>query len=445
MTAKDPKVFSDRRTSGAFFIADSGEWPKEPLVRPEDLDAPPPASGDLPHEILEPSGFYARAAARLEGSSRFSALGVRAVSTEDDDIKAGRLSEIAKACALLAERFDGFAGFSDGSTVVVALPGKDGKETEKVAAELKISLGAAGISDVFFGAAVFPQGVFTKRETLQNAGKALDHATFHGAGKLVFLDAVSLNVAADKLYQAGDMEGAVRELNHALVLDPENVNVRNSLGVCHAVAGRNGEALESFSRASDLSPNDIMPIHNIGLIHLTENRPAEALAHFEKALALEPGVFEVLFQAGRACLELARIDEAISYSEKAAAAKPESLAALRQLGTALSEAGREKEASKTYEKALRIAGNDAESLSMLSVLYAKLGTNTEIALAFARQSVELNPSNGLFQFRLGRLLEQLADRQEALSHYEEAMRLGYPVARELPRFGAGEGESQKAV
>ncbi|MBI5844008.1 MAG: tetratricopeptide repeat protein [Deltaproteobacteria bacterium] len=435
MTAKDPKVFSDRRTSGAFFIADSGEWPKEPLVRPEELDAPPSPSRDTPHEIMEPAGFFEKALARLEGSSRFAALGIRPGPARDDASPAIQISAIASASALLANRLEGFAGFSDSLTVSIILPGKGPEEAMGAADELLRALADTGSSNVFLGAAVFPQGVFTKSQALKNVEKALDHALFHGGGNLVFLDAVSLNVAADKLYQAGDMDGAVRELLHALVLDPENINVLNSLGVCHAVSGRNAEALARFTQAGGLAPADIMPVYNVGLIHLTENRPEEALAHFEKALALEPEVFEVLFQAGRASMDLGRTDEAISFFEKAATAKPESFAAQKMLGKALADADRAKDAVKVYEKALRIVGNDAESLSMISLLYVKLETNTEIAVSFARQSVELEPSNGLFHFRLARILEQVADRQEALAHYEEAMRLGYPVSEHLSRQG----------
>lgn len=434
MTAKDPKVFSDRRTCGAFFIADSGEWPKEPLVRPEELDAPPSPSRELPHEIIEPAGFYEKALARLEGALRFAALGVRPGPARDGESPDIQISAIARASALLANRMEGFAGFSESLTVNLILPGKGQEAAKGAADELLKALADTGSSNVFLGASVFPLGVFTKSQTLKNVEKALDHALFHGACNLVFLDAVSLNVAADKLYQAGDMDGAARELEHALLLDPENVNVLNSLGVCHAVSGRNPEALARFIQAGELAPNDIMPLYNIGLIHLTENRPAEALAYFEKALSLEPEVFEVLFQAGRACLDQGRTDEAIAFLEKAEGAKPESFAARKLLGKALADADRAADAVKAYEKALRLAGNDAESLSMISLLYVRLNINTEIAVSFARQSVELEPSNGLYHFRLARILEQVADRQEALSHYEEAMRLGYPVSMERKRF-----------
>ncbi len=421
MTQKDPRIFSERRESKDFLISDSGDWPKEPLVSAEEFDR----RGRFP-EILGSDVFAAEALSRLASHERFAVLGVRPDGAGAEGP--------AEALLELAGSLGGFVGAPERSTLALVLPGGDGEAAARAAGELSDMLARAGAPPVFLGAALYPQGDFSREEALENAAKALDHALFSGPGVLAVLNAASLNVAADRLYQRGDVEGAARELSRALVLDPENVNVLNSLGVCHAVSGRGAEAIACFERAAALAPGEVMPLYNIGLIHLTEKRPDAALDFFRKALSVEPLVFEALFQAGRACQEAGRPLEAAAYLEKASKLRPDSWAALRHLGRALADCGRTREAAKAYEKALRLSSEDALTLSDLSELYTALSVNADIALSFALQSVELEGQNGLFHFRLARLLEKRGRRDEALAHYEEAMNQGFPVAEHVARL-----------
>ena len=93
------------------------------------------------------------------------------------------------------------------------------------------------------GISVYPLLEYRKEDTFGNALKALEHASFFGSDSMVEFDAVSLNISGDKLYQKGDVDGAVKEFQTALRMDSENINVRNSLGVCYGVKGRTRQSL----------------------------------------------------------------------------------------------------------------------------------------------------------------------------------------------------------
>ena len=109
---------------------------------------------------------------------------------------------------------------------------------------------------------------YKKCEIINNARKAFDHATFFGANSLVAFDDVSLNISGDKFYEKGDIPAAINEFKLALALDPGNVNVHNSLGVCYGLQSDYDSAIAAFQKAMALDPGEYMALYNLGLVHL---------------------------------------------------------------------------------------------------------------------------------------------------------------------------------
>ncbi|MCP4686756.1 MAG: tetratricopeptide repeat protein [Desulfobacterales bacterium] len=301
----------------------------------------------------------------------------------------------------------------------------------RTAEKIKAMLAAIRKSAVTMGLAFYPTDRYKKEQILDNAVKALDHAGFLGAGGMVQFDSVSLNISGDKRYDAGDIPGAIEEFEAALALDPENVNVYNSLGVCRGVLGEFDEALKSFNAAISLDPTEIMAIYNTGLIYLYTGDKEKALDHFLKADAMGGDVFEVIFQIGRVHLEMGNLDKARQRLEDAARLRPDSGPVHRFLGDCYQELEMRDKATAAYENAIKFNGNDAHALSALGRLYDLHNINTEIATIFCRQSVEIAPANGLFHYRLGRLYKKRNMMAEALEALETAKRLGQGEAEPL--------------
>lgn len=67
---------------------------------------------------------------------------------------------------------------------------------------------------------------------------------------------VELYDEADKLKDAGDLEGAVGKLREALEADPEYALAHSALAVVLQKAGKHEEAIEHAKRTCDLEPND---------------------------------------------------------------------------------------------------------------------------------------------------------------------------------------------
>ena len=77
-------------------------------------------------------------------------------------------------------------------------------------------------------------------------------------------------------------------IERALALDPANVNVRNSLGVCHGVLGDLEKAAAEFATAARLDPSEAMALYNLGMVCLLgENDREQALDYLNRARRLD--------------------------------------------------------------------------------------------------------------------------------------------------------------
>lgn len=284
------------------------------------------------------------------------------------------------------------------------------------------------------GIALYPIARFSRLHTLKNARKALDHASFYGPGGTAVFDAMSLSISGDKLYQQGDVRKAIEEFNNALLLDPSNANIHNSLGVCYGVLGALQSALEAFETGTRLNPSELMPVYNAGLVSMMMGKNEKALEYLIRAGEIDTisggGVYEVAFQTGKLYLEMNRPEKARSFFERAVRLKPDAGGVVyRMLGESYAALNMVDEAAIAYKKAIRRNPDDSESISALGCLFDLQGENPEIAIMFCRYSTEMEPENGLFHQRLGKLYLKQGRFEEAVREFETATRLGLDSIR----------------
>jgi len=301
-------------------------------------------------------------------------------------------------------------GLINTDTIGCMIPVTDLSVCRNLAANIQNKLAEFQKETVSIGIAVYPLAGFSQKDAVLNAWKALTHATVVGPGSMVVLDAVSLNISGDQLYQACNLPGAVEEYRMALQLDPSNVNVHNSLGVCYGTMEMYDAAEAEFDAALLLKPDEVMALYNLGVICLLTGRKEMALDLFMKATAIDDGVFELALLTGKLYLEAGNTEKARSFLEKALNCRPKSGTALRALGACFSALNLLRDAVAVYTRAVRNNPNDAESLSQLGQLYDTIGENPEIARLFCQQSVAIAPENEVYSERLNRLMRgQMTD------------------------------------
>jgi len=308
---------------------------------------------------------------------------------------------------------------SDGLDVARGIQAKVAKKTAKT---------------VTIGLASFPTLTYQRSEIITNARKALDHAAFFGANSLTAFDDVSLNISGDKLYEKGNIQSAINEFKLALELDPGNVNVRNSLGVCYGLQSHYDAAIDEFKQVIAIDPDEYMALYNLGLVHLLTDQPDRALGYFLDADKINPDNYEVAFQTGKLYLERGNLKKSRPYLQRAAELKPASGQIYRYLGDCYAANHNLEAATSAYKKAIKHNPHDAAALSALGSLFDDLGENPEITRMFLSESIKLSPDNGQYHFRLGRHFSGQNRLDEALKEFVKARSFGYDAADDIKKI-----------
>lgn len=382
-------------------------------------------------KILIGKTFIETATKRLDSSAKFGAMVIRidgCSHSSDESSKdhwSDLLVDVAKTIATLCKKDNRIWGHLDTDVFGCFFPEEEKAACLSFAAKIQKSLSQHRNETISIGIAVYPTKPFSKKHVLENAHKALDHAAFFGPNSTVCFDAVSLNISGDKLYQAGDIHGAIKEFKTALTLDPLDVNVHNSLGVCYGEMEKLSQALEEFETTIRLDPTDVMAIYNAGLVNLLMGNKEKALEFFLEAHRRGENIFEVAFQTGKLYLENGDPEKGKAYLQKAISLHPVSGSAFRYLGDCHDALNQTDAAVQAYEKAIKKNPNDAASLSALGYLYHLQGENPEIAMMFCQKSVEISPEDGFFRNRLGQLYLKENQLEDALNSFKKATTLGY--------------------
>ena len=388
-------------------------------------------------DILSDDDFSDHALELLSSVAQFSAMVIRLdqlTEKSDPDHPAGAQQGAVDVAGILNEfcrRDDGLWGTLENGLFGSFFPERNGSAGLELARNFQQQVKTKTGHTVTIGIAAFPTITYPKSEILNNARKALDHATFFGINSMAAFDDVSLNISGDNFYEKGKISDAIDEFKLALELDPNNVNVHNSLGVCYGLQNRYDSAIAEFEKAIALDGEEYMALYNLGLIHLLVEQRDRALEFFLRADKINGDNYEVAFQTGKLYLEKGDIDESRPYLERAAELEPTSGQAYRYLGDCYAVGHKPQKAIAAYKKAIKYNPQDAAAMSALGSIFDGQGENPEIARMFLRESIALSPENGLFHHRLGQHFSSQHRLDDALKEFVRAKSLGYDATEDI--------------
>ena len=105
------------------------------------------------------------------------------------------LLEVAKILDAVCRQKNCRWGALDSALLAVFLPDKSGAQTIELIHRIQKNIKEKTYHTITVGIADYPAITFQKSEILQNAVKALDHATFFGPDSAVCFDSISLNIS----------------------------------------------------------------------------------------------------------------------------------------------------------------------------------------------------------------------------------------------------------
>lgn len=333
---------------------------------------------------------------------------------------------------------------ADNEKCIIYLAGLDDQGAGQWAHNLNAKLKDLQAGTFSQGIACYPCPGFKKIDIPMNAEKALAHASFYGPGAITIFDSISLNISGDIYYNEGDINSAIREYRLGLNLNPESVNLLNSLGVIYAQIERYKMAIPLFEQITAIKPRDFMALFNLGFAHLRGTDNIKALEYFEKALAVDDSCFDLLLQLGQLYCAEGQYKKAIEVLRRA---EGETVGhtridnhpweycepwlesgndlghdlVYRYLGQALRGEGQYREAITCLQRAIASNNRDALSLSMLGELYAMEKQGINIAVDLCRQAVEINNEDAGNWRRLAWVLSEADAIDEAIDAVRNAL------------------------
>ena len=236
-----------RTATDQFLLSKTDAQPRKTAAEDSVPHVPPEIMAAFPHLLYGPA-LLEHALARLDGVPVFGAAAVAldvdlSQETASTKNETARIRfQVAKAVDQVCQAAGAFWGQLSDDLFGCFWPARAVQDCQSLADDIQQGLAQTSTATVTIGIATYPLLDYPQSQILENAIKALRHAAFFGPGSCTVFDAVSLNISGDEKYQAGDIEGAIHEFESGLRLDPANVNLHNSLGVCFGV-------LKQFERA----------------------------------------------------------------------------------------------------------------------------------------------------------------------------------------------------
>ena len=203
-------------------------------------------------------------------------------------------------------------------------------------------------------------------------------------------------------------------------------------GMANEHTGDHAGAERSFLRGIELNPNDVELHNSLGWTLYQDARGQEAVVEFEKALALDPKHVKAHNNMALALVELGRLEDAASHLRQSVALEP-AAEIYSDLGFIVARLGKPDEATALYRKALEVDPTCASAHANLGLEAAKTGDYVEAA-AHYRQAIESKPDAATYN-SLGYVLVRQKKPEDAIAAFLKASELDPKYTPALENLG----------
>jgi Flp pilus assembly protein TadD len=268
-------------------------------------------------------------------------------------------------------------------------------------------------------------GVSCEPPRLNRAGQlgAGEHSTSQSqspdATRAKAKECLKRGVALD---EKGDAEGAIKEFQTAIRLDPNNAEPHYDLAVELAHKGDLSGAIAEYRTAIRLNPNDAAAHNNLGTALTDKDDLNGGVAEYRTAIRLNPNDAAAHNNLGIALKAKDDLNGAIAEFRTAIHLDPNYATAHMNLGGALSDKGDVIEAITEYHTAVRLNPNNAEPHYNLAVLLRDK-RDLDGAITEYRTAIRLSPNHPGAHKNLGSSLFEKGDVGGAITEFRALVRI----------------------
>lgn len=224
-----------------------------------------------------------------------------------------------------------------------------------------------------------------------------------------------------------DKLNSVSAFKLAVDRDPENPFFNNSLGYAYAKAELYDDAIEHYQKAISLNPDPewtSIVCQALGSIYAENKGNVEAaVSTYQAGIILDPKNYDLYIALGDIYMADYDLDQAIRSYCDAITLNPDDARAYLKVGIALWEKDYLEEALVAYHKAVELSPENEYAQNNLGILYLDGLADAEEALEYFEEAIALNPNYTLAYFNAGRASQEMGFTNDAANYYQMAIDL----------------------
>lgn len=175
-------------------------------------------------------------------------------------------------------------------------------------------------------------------------------------------------------YNLNNFRDAISSYEHALAIEPKNIEAENNVGLCWQELNEPEKARTAFQAAIDWqgdAPHDAQPFLNMGTLLASQNDFDHALTYLNKAAALSPENPKIHEQLGGVYTKQQKLTQAQGELERAVELAPETSALHYQLGQIYRKEGLRDRAEKEFAICEKLSGTQSTNKTPNPISSAK--------------------------------------------------------------------------
>lgn len=238
-----------------------------------------------------------------------------------------------------------------------------------------------------------------------------------------------------------EAEAAFRK---AVELDPKSVNARIALGYYLWAARRVGEAEDSFKHALEIDPKDLLSNRVLAVLYLTTNRIAQAEPCLLAAAEVDPAMRLTLADY---YVSIGRSKDAVSALRPFVQDKQIGSQAKLRIATALFAEGNRAESHKLTDEVLQKEPNNSTALLWKARLLVA-DDLVDSAVAKVKEAVAADPTNAAVHYMLGTLYMRTNNTPAALAAFNQVLAINHqaaPAMIQLAKLYLAAGDHKNAI
>ncbi|MCF6157155.1 MAG: tetratricopeptide repeat protein [wastewater metagenome] len=292
-------------------------------------------------------------------------------------------------------------------------------------------------------------------------GKRISYVSIKNGSYLknLTMDEVIANIYLNRSIiqkERGNIEDALRDVNHAIELRENEAVAYCNRGVIYEKVGEIEKAIGDYNKSIALNPDYAPAYYNRGSVYALTEKFDKAIMDYNSALSLDPNSILSYYNRGIAFNMVDEIGLCIDDLSKVISLNPQFAAAYTHRGLAYAELGEPEKAMEDFNKALKLDPNNADTYIKRSILHADLQQfdnaiedittflnfvpknafgyyirakayrgkgDIERAMKDYDMVIELNPRMSGVYFERGQMKNQLGKPDEALADFTTAIEL----------------------